>query len=178
MEETVTAYISLGGNLGGEAERFGTALERMARWPGVAVTATSSLYTTQPQGDADQPWFVNQAAALACDSRRVMPANFLAAMLRLETELGRTRDANRRFGPRAIDLDLLLFGDIVCAEEGLCLPHPRMAERAFVLVPLLEIAPSLKFPGGTSLAASLGNLRYSVSNHIIFQEGNIDGKPK
>lgn len=177
MKNTTIAYISLGGNQGGEAGRFGRALARMGEWPGVSVLAVSGMYRTEPQGYADQPWFMNQAASLACDSG-ITAATFLDRMLQLEHELGRIRNGARRFGPRAIDLDLLLFGDIVCMEERVCVPHPRMAERAFVLVPLLEIAPSLCFPSGESVAACLEKLHYTVVERTIFQEDRRHGKSK
>ena len=170
MDESITAYISLGGNLGGEAGLFGRALDRMDTWPGVRVTARSGLYQTEPQGDADQPWFTNQVAALSCALGVVTPASLLHAMLRLEKELGRTRDADRRFAPRTLDLDLLLFGDIILQEEGVCVPHPRMTKRAFVLVPLLEIAPTLRIPEDGAASEHLARLRYRLDDHTIFQE--------
>lgn len=167
---SVTAYISLGGNTGGEAKRFGEALRHIDAWPDMRVTAKSGLYRTEPQGDADQPWFTNQAAALVCGPG-VAAGPLLQSMLRLETELGRVRDADRRFGPRVIDLDLLLFGDMIIEEEGVHVPHPRIAQRAFVLVPLLEIAPpSLRLPGGDTLVECLARLRYRLEDRVIFQE--------
>lgn len=165
----LTAYISLGGNMGGEAERFEEALRRIATWPDVRVAQKSGLYRTEPQGDADQPWFTNQVAALVCGPA-VTAGGLMQALLRLETDLGRVRDGNRRFGPRAIDLDLLLFGDMVIEEEGVQVPHPRMEQRAFVLVPLLEIAPLLRFPDGNTLTECLAGLRYTLENDAIFQE--------
>lgn len=177
MKNATIAYISLGGNQGGEAGRFSQALARMGEWPGVSVLAVSGMYRTEPQGDADQPWFMNQAASLACEPG-ITATTLLERMLQLEHELGRVRDVSRRFGPRAIDLDLLLFGDIVCTEERVSLPHPRMAERAFVLVPLLEIAPSLCLPGGEPLATCLEKLHYTVVDRTIFQEDEKHGKSK
>ena len=173
MEITTTAYISLGGNMGNEAERFARALTVMAGWQGIHVAATSKIYRTEPQGDTKQPWFKNQVAALRCAST-IKPMDLLSDMLRLEQELGRVRDADRKLGPRTIDLDLLLFGDVVCMEENLCLPHPRMAERAFVLVPLDEIAPSLQFPGGSSVASLLKKLQFCIKEQTIFQSKKRD----
>ena len=162
------AYISLGGNSGNEAGRFSEVLRSIDSWPHVRVTGTSKLYRTEPWGDPAQPWFTYHETELSC--RRITPRNLLENMLRLETELGRTRDPKRRFGPRVIDLDLLLFGDIVCNEMNLTLPHPRMTERAFVLVPLLEIAPGLKMPGGNPCFSHHALLRYSVEDYIIYQD--------
>ena len=168
MKTITTAYISLGGNLGNEAERFSQALAAMDVWQGVHVSAVSRLYRTEPQGDTDQPWFSNQVAALDCDAR-ITPENLLASLLQLEQKLGRNRDPSRRFGPRAIDLDLLLFGDTVCTDKRLYLPHPRMRERAFVLIPLAEIAPLLHFPDGESIVACLQKIRHHVEYQNIFQ---------
>lgn len=169
VEKKTMAYISLGGNMGGEPDRFAEALRRMDSWPGIRVSARSSLYRTEPQGDPDQPWFTNQVAALECGPA-LTPAGLLKSMLGLETELGRVRDPARRFGPRTIDLDLLVFGDIVCTEEGVSLPHPRMAGRAFVLVPLLEIAPALEVPGIGGVAECLARLSYTLEDDTLYQE--------
>lgn len=165
-----TAYISLGGNLGGEEGLFSLALRRMAALPGVKVTARSRLYQTEPHGDPDQPWFVNMIASLLC-TPTWSPRTFLAAILEIETALGRKRDASRQFGPRCIDLDLLLFGDILLTEDTVTVPHPRMVERAFVLVPLLEIAPRLTMPGsGIPVTALLARLSYRVEKGLIHQD--------
>jgi 2-amino-4-hydroxy-6-hydroxymethyldihydropteridine pyrophosphokinase len=169
MERPITAYISLGGNQGNEAERFAQALETITNWQGIHVSAVSRLYRTEPQGDADQPWFSNQVVSLDC-SPEITPDGLLASMLCLEQQLGRNRDPGHRFGPRAIDLDLLLFGNLVRKEEGLCLPHPRMRERAFVLVPLFEIAPSLRFPDGEAVVDCLKKIQYSAMGSDIFQK--------
>ncbi|MCC8194690.1 MAG: 2-amino-4-hydroxy-6-hydroxymethyldihydropteridine diphosphokinase [Deltaproteobacteria bacterium] len=178
MENTTVAYISLGGNLGDEAARFARALDMLEALPGIRLRAVSRLYRTEPQGDANQPWFSNQVAALTC-APEIIPAGLLRSMLAIEEQLGRVRDPHRRFGPRAIDLDLLLFGDMVCAEEKVHLPHPRMNERAFVLVPLLDIAPSLTLPDGTPVRSSLEKLRFRVAKNTIFQEETVEnGKSK
>lgn len=155
--------------MGNEAERFGQALTLLEAAPGVSVIRVSGLYRTEPQGDPDQAWFCNQVAALRCD-KALTAADFLHLLLTVETKLGRVRHPDRRYGPRAIDLDLLLFGDIVCAQKGLCVPHPRLATRAFVLVPLLEIAPFLRFPDGRAPADCLAQLHYSVSGDSIRQK--------
>ena len=155
--------------MGNEATRFAQALTAIEAWQGVQVAARSRLYQTEPQGDSAQPWFTNQVAELACASF-LAPQELLTAMLCLEKDLGRTRDAVRRFGPRSIDLDLLLFGDMVCAGRTLCIPHPRMTERAFVLVPLLEIAPSLQLPNGESVVSCLDKLQFRVKGARIFQD--------
>ena len=178
MANARTVYISLGGNMGNEAARFAEAFALLNAIPGINVIKVSGLYLTEPQGDSDQPWFSNQVAAIQCCDE-MTAADFLRLLLDIESKLGRTRCSDRRYGPRSIDLDLLLFGDIITAEENVRVPHPRMSERAFVLVPLLEIAPLVRFPDGTFLEACLKKLCYTVSGNIIRQDhrGNY-GKSK
>ena len=164
-----TAYISLGGNSGNEEELFAEVLRAIAGWQGVQISAVSSLYRTEPWGDPNQQWFCNQVAAVECGIM-VTPTSLLEAMLQLETKLGRIRDAGRRFGPRVIDLDLLLFSNIVYKDAYVTVPHPRMTKRAFVLVPLLEIAPEILMPDGVSMKKHLANLQYRVEGTAVFQE--------
>ena len=173
MTDFRTAYISLGGNLGNEAARFAEALALLDAIPDVAVLKVSELYRTDPQEDSAQPWFSNQVAAIQCCDK-MTAAELLHLLLDIENKLGRVRDSNRRHGPRAIDLDLLLFGDIVCSEENVCVPHPRMTKRAFVLVPLLAIAPSVQLPDGTVLADCLDRLCFTVSGNTIRQSRQED----
>jgi 2-amino-4-hydroxy-6-hydroxymethyldihydropteridine diphosphokinase len=104
------------------------------------VTRRSSLYTTEPVGFAEQPRFVNAAVELETD---LSPQNLLNGLLKIELEFGRNRTAGFANGPRTLDLDILLFGDLKISEPGLQIPHPRMAERRFVLAPLSEIAPGI-----------------------------------
>lgn len=129
------AYIGLGSNLGDRERHLREATERLGRRPGIRVSRLSSIYETEPVGYVDQGAFLNMAAEV---ETTLNAEQLLDAMLDIERELGRTRDI--RWGPRTIDLDLLLYGDIRKSSEKLQLPHPRMLERAFVLVPLIEIA--------------------------------------
>lgn len=154
--------------MGGEEALFADALRRIASWSGVRVAKVSSMYRTEPQGDADQNWFHNMVAELACEN--ISPPALLNSLQALETALGRARDPARRFGPRRIDLDLLLFGCIVFQDERLTLPHPRMTERAFVLVPFLEIAPEAALPDGARLHSYLEKLDYHVTGNAIYQK--------
>jgi 2-amino-4-hydroxy-6-hydroxymethyldihydropteridine diphosphokinase len=108
------------------------------------VARRSSLYSTAPVGFAEQPRFVNAVVALETE---LSPRELLDHLLAIEKELGRDRSAGFANGPRTLDLDILLFGDLKISEPGLEIPHPRLAERAFVLVPLNEIAPQLRVPG-------------------------------
>jgi 2-amino-4-hydroxy-6-hydroxymethyldihydropteridine diphosphokinase len=132
-------HIGLGSNLGNREAALRGALELL----GDDVVAVSSFRETDPVGYLDQPRFLNAAAALETG---LEPRALLDRLLEVERELGRTRDGPR-FGPRTIDLDLLLYGDLVIDEPGLVVPHPRLAERRFVLEPLAELDPDLVVPG-------------------------------
>ena len=145
------------------------AREELAALPGVRVAAASSLYSTEPQGRKDQPWFLNQVLRLDCPDD-MTAVQLLDAMLEKETAMGRVRVEGDHFGPRVIDMDLLLFGgEEKQLGEHLILPHPRMAERAFVLVPLLEIAPDLVLPDGKDVRSLLEKLPYRLEGSSIFQ---------
>ena len=163
------AYVGLGSNLGDGPALLAAAREALAALPGVSLSRASSLYLTEPQGVRDQPFFTNQALELACGPDMRAGA-LLEALLATEQTLGRVRRGAVRFGPRTVDLDLLLFGNEVMNSERLTLPHPRMLERAFVLVPLAEIAPDLMLPQGMSVAEALGRLRYRRQGNVICQD--------
>jgi 2-amino-4-hydroxy-6-hydroxymethyldihydropteridine diphosphokinase len=130
----VRAYIALGSNIGSREAMLGEALSRMDAHPDIAVSKVSAVYETDPVGYADQPAFLNMAAAV---STRLTPVELLRELLAIELALGRVRDI--RNGPRTIDLDVLYMDDAELDTEELILPHPRMMERAFVLVPLREV---------------------------------------
>ena len=151
----VTSYIGLGANLDDPAAQVELGIDELARLPQSRLVARSSLYASAPVGYAEQPDFINAVAAL---ETRLSPRALLEAMLGIEHRHGRNRTF--RNAPRTLDLDLLLYGDANFHEENLTLPHPRMHERAFVLLPLLEIAPDLVLPGHGSaelLLALCGN---------------------
>jgi 2-amino-4-hydroxy-6-hydroxymethyldihydropteridine diphosphokinase len=149
------AYVGLGANLGNRARTIRAALERLGRLPGVEVIAVSSLRETDPVGLEEQPRFLNGAAALETE---LPPRALLDALLAVERDLGRTREGPR-FGPRTIDLDLLLYEDRIVDEPGLTVPHPRLHERRFALEPLAELDPGLFVPGWGSLEALLSKLQ-------------------
>ena len=151
------AFIGLGANLGERERTLRHALEIVDDLEGVAVAAVSSFRETEPVEYLDQPRFVNAAAALTTE---LPPLALLHALLDVERELGRTR-AGPRYGPRTVDLDLLLYDDIVLAEPGLSIPHPRLHERRFVLEPLVELDPHLIVPGRGAAAEILRDLRDS-----------------
>jgi 2-amino-4-hydroxy-6-hydroxymethyldihydropteridine diphosphokinase len=139
----VRSYIGLGSNLGEREAFLRRALELLRADPEIDVTAVSSVRETDPVGLVDQPRFLNAVAKVETD---LPPGELLDRMLAAERQLGRRRDGPR-FGPRTIDLDLLLYGDEEIAEPGLIVPHPRLAERRFVLEPLHELDPTLVVPG-------------------------------
>ena len=149
-----TAYIGIGSNLGERELTIRDALERLAADPEIEVEAVSSIRETDPVGVVDQPRFLNAAARLATD---LAPQSLLERMLAVELQLGRLR-TGERYGPRTIDLDLLLYGDEIVDEPGLRVPHPRLAERRFVLEPLAELDPGLVVPGLGPIQALLSKL--------------------
>ncbi|TDA70728.1 MAG: 2-amino-4-hydroxy-6-hydroxymethyldihydropteridine diphosphokinase [Clostridia bacterium] len=149
------AYISIGSNLGDRAENCRRAMAAIQDHS-LQVTKASRLYLTEPVGGIEQPWFANQVVEVRTT---LAPRELLARLLAVEHEMGRVRQ--ERWGPRIIDLDLLLYGDRVVQEPDLILPHPRLGERAFVLVPLAEIVPEVKLPNGVSAKNHLHNNQFS-----------------
>jgi len=145
-----TVYLSLGGNLGDPARSMAAALRLLDGDDKTSVVAVSSLYRTPPWGKLDQPDFLNAAATI---TTALTPRHLLDLCLDAERRLKRVRE--ERWGPRLIDIDILVFGDRIIHETGLEVPHPRMLERAFVLAPLAEIAPELAI-GGKSVKERLG----------------------
>ena len=136
-------YIGLGTNLGDRELNLRRALERLEA---LGPVRASSFRETDPVGVTDQPKFLNAAAELATD---LPPRALLERLLEIERELGRDRATARRWGPRVIDLDLLLVGEEAIDEPGLTVPHPRLADRRFVLEPLCELNEDLTLPDGT-----------------------------
>jgi 2-amino-4-hydroxy-6-hydroxymethyldihydropteridine diphosphokinase len=147
----MNAYIGIGANLGDRERTIREAIELL----GDEVVAVSRLRETEPWGYADQPPFLNGALLLETERS---PRGVLDRLLEIERELGRRRDGPR-YGPRTIDLDLLLYGDLVVDEPGLQVPHPRLHERAFALEPLLDLDPALEVPGRGPVSALLARLQ-------------------
>ena len=138
----VRAYVALGANIGEPVRHLRAAAADLAALPGTRVVARSSLYRSAPVGLVDQPDFINAVVAIDT-SLEALP--LLQALLAIEARHGRVRSVPN--APRTLDLDLLMHGDAIMASAELTLPHPRMHERAFVLLPLLEIAPDAVLPG-------------------------------
>lgn len=146
-------YIALGSNLGAREQNLAAAREAMAR-SGIAIERPSSIYETEPWGPGPQGRYLNQVLRARTE---LPPHALLKRLLDIELALGRDRTTAERFGPRVIDLDILLYEGAALDEPALQLPHPRMMERAFVLVPLVEIAPELSI-GGTRIGDALAKL--------------------
>lgn len=136
------AYVALGSNLNDPASQLRSGARALGKLPGTRLVRGSSLYRSAPVGLADQPDFINAVCEI---DTSLIAQDLMQALLKIETANGRVRDVPG--GPRTLDLDLLLYGEMVCHEAGLTLPHPRLHGRAFVLYPLVEIAPGLSIPG-------------------------------
>jgi 2-amino-4-hydroxy-6-hydroxymethyldihydropteridine diphosphokinase len=142
----VTAYLGLGSNLGDRLANLQAAVDRLVSEDGVAVEASSRVWETQPVGGPPQPEYLNAVVRVRTDRA---PRELLEACARVEDALGRVR--RERWGPRTIDVDVLLFDDLVVDEVDLTVPHPRLAERSFVVLPLLELDADAALPDGTRL---------------------------
>lgn len=137
-----SAVLGLGGNIGDTRKEMSSALSRLALNPGISVTAVSALYLTPPWGKTDQAPFLNAAARLETS---LSPRALLNAILAVERDLGRERV--ERWGPRTIDIDILLYDSVSIDEPWLHVPHPRLTERAFALIPLLDVMPDAVVEG-------------------------------
>ncbi len=146
-------YIGLGSNLGHKQENLAEARLLLEQVPGITIIKASSLYQTLPWGNVEQEDFINQV--LEAESE-INAFQLLERLQEIEIKLGRLR--NGMWGPRTIDLDILLFGEERIREKNLIIPHPHMLERLFVLVPLAEISPELIFPNGTGIREVLARI--------------------
>ena len=163
------AYVSLGSNCPVAEEKLVEALTALAQLPDMNLGAVSPLYRTEPQGYSSQPWFLNQVVELfPGDTWR--PCCLVDALLEVEAQLGRERspDPTLRFGPRVIDVDLLLFGQERSTDPHCIVPHPRLTVRAFALRPLLDVAPLLVIEG-LPVRDWLARIECRVEGDRIFQ---------
>lgn len=159
MTRPVIAFVGLGGNLGDAVATLRSAVQALADLPQTRLLQASSLYRTPAWGLQQQPDFINGVAML---DTQLDPRALLEALLGVERDFGRDREAGSRWGPRTLDLDLLLYGNAVIGEPGLQVPHPHLHERAFALVPLLEIAPDILIPGQGRARDALSSLDISA----------------
>jgi 2-amino-4-hydroxy-6-hydroxymethyldihydropteridine diphosphokinase len=141
QNDAVSVFIAFGSNLGDRSAAIDAAATKLASSPGLTIKARSSVYETEPVSDIPQGLFLNGVFHLQC---RLPALDLMNALLRIEDQLGRVRQ--QATGPRIIDLDLLFYGDLICNDKLLTLPHPRLHERAFVLRPLYDLAPDLVHP--------------------------------
>jgi len=149
----IIAYIGLGTNLGDRLGNIQEALRKLDDLPIIQSVRVSSVYEAAPVGVTDQPFFLNLVVAARTS---LAPHALLDALLHIENQMGRVR--TERWGPRVIDMDLLLYGGEQVALPGLTVPHPRLRERAFVLIPLAEIAPELTLPGDGKKVADIAEV--------------------
>ncbi|WP_336296132.1 2-amino-4-hydroxy-6-hydroxymethyldihydropteridine diphosphokinase [Cronobacter dublinensis] len=154
-------YIALGSNLAEPLSQVNDALAALAQIPHSRIVATSPFYRTPPLGPQDQPDYLNAAVAL---ETTLTAGALLDNTQRIELQQGRVRKAER-WGPRTLDLDIMLFGDETINTERLTVPHYDMKNRAFMLLPLAQIAPALRFPDGERLADVLERLDCSAIRH-------------
>ncbi len=155
------AFIALGSNLENPLSQIRQAMEELNQLPGTRLISKSSLYKSAPVGRLDQPDFIN---AVVLIETHLAPHDLLKALLDIEHSHGRIRELLN--APRTLDLDILLYEDLECCDEKLTLPHPRMSKRAFVLKPLMEIAPDCHIPGHGSIAPLLAACNGQQLEHI------------
>lgn len=168
---TKRAYIALGANLGNRPQCLYRALLSLDEHPGIVVNSLSSIYETDPVGYTDQPNFLNMVAEV---STNLSPEELFQATSAVESELGRKRTV--RWGPRIIDLDILLYDQVKIDTATLQIPHPRMFERAFVLMPLAEITPALHIPGSKLLLADYIKQIPDKEGVRLWKQNNGEGK--
>lgn len=150
---TTTAFVGIGSNLGDRESHLSRAVELLSTADNIEVSAVSQIRETEPVGPVEQGPFLNAAVRVETE---LAPRELLHLLLDIEERMGRVR--RERFGPRTIDLDLLLYGDEVVDEPGLTVPHPRLTERRFALEPLSDLDPGLTIPGSGPISALLAEL--------------------
>lgn len=169
-----TAHLGLGSNVGDRLATLKAALADLQDHDGIEVTDVSGVYDTAPVSDVEQGTYLNMVVAV---STRLRPRDLLEATSRIEAAHGRDRTREVETGPRTLDIDILLYGDAEIDEPDLTIPHPRMTERAFVIVPLMEVLPGGRLPDGTRLSAVVGRLApiEGIDLHVRLDE--VPGRP-
>lgn len=157
--------IGLGSNIGDRQKNIMTAIQKLDKYQEIRIEKISSLYETKPVGVVAQADFLNGAISI---TTTLTPRRLLQVCLNVESEMGRIR--NQRWGPRNIDIDILIYDDLVIAEDALCIPHPRLHERGFVLVPLHEIAEDLLIYQGQTAGELLTQL-VDNSDVVLYEKG-------
>lgn len=161
-----SAFIGIGSNLGESRRIVAEAAASLGGLPQSRLLRSSAHYLTPPWGVTEQPPFINSVVEI---ETLLPPGELLAALLALEREAGRLRDGTR-WGPRALDLDVLLYGEQIICDAGLCVPHPHLAQRAFVLLPLAEIAPDQQVPGLGRVADLLARVDAADCRRLLAAE--------
>jgi 2-amino-4-hydroxy-6-hydroxymethyldihydropteridine diphosphokinase len=164
LSAVADAFVALGSNLGDREAHLRFGLSALAGMPGTTVVATSRVYETEPLGPAQHP-YLNAVVQI---STRLEPRELLDEMLAAETRAGRQRDPAERYAPRTLDLDLLLYGDELIEEPGLRVPHPRMHERAFVLIPLADVAADRVHPVIRASVAELAAIHRGGTSVVVW----------
>ena len=163
------AYLGLGSNLGDREAFLRGAIEALGRTEGTRVTAVSRLYCSKPWGKVDQPDFMNMVASV---ETRLGPDELLRECKRIEREAGRV--VGERWGPRVLDIDVLLYNDVRIDSPTLTVPHPRMWQRQFVLMPLAELMPTLRDMEGRSIAEVMGS--EEIATQGVWPCGDLESK--
>ncbi len=161
------AYIGLGSNLEQPLDQLQRALAELQQIPRSNLQASASFYLSRPMGPAEQPDYINSVAALHTE---LSPLELLDQLQRIEQAHGRERGL--RWGPRTLDIDLLLYGDQLIQNDRLSVPHPGIGERAFVLLPLAELAPELEIPGLGAVSEVLAARKFETPPRIVQSAGN------
>lgn len=160
--------IGLGSNLGDRKKNILTAIQKLSQGEDISIDRVSSLYETKPVGVTNQPDFINGAISI---STNLSPRALLAVCLSVECEMGRIRD--ERWGPRNIDIDILVYHDLIIQDEVLQIPHPRLCERAFVLIPLQEIARDIKVDQGLTPEELLSKI-HDKSDVVLYEKLTLE----
>lgn len=174
-DEAATAYLGLGSNVGDRLETIESCIWALHESPGIAVEDLSGVYETAPWGGVAQAPFLNAVVKVRTT---LAPRDLLRECQLTEAAYGRDRVREERWGPRPLDIDILLYGDEIVDEPDLTIPHPRLTERAFVLVPLMEVMPGGSLPDGTRVTAALSALMPVEGIELFVRLTDVPGGPR